>query len=48
MEENLQKAKKDTLWVHNVLHERGATIADTWLLTVDQADRVVFYRKELG
>ena len=45
--ENLQKAKKDTLWVQKVLHDHGATLADTWLLTVDQADRVVFYRKEI-
>ena len=45
---NLQKVKKDTLWVQKVLQEHGATLADTWLLTVDQADQVVFYRKELG
>ena len=47
LEENLQKAKKDTLWVQKVLHDHGATLAETWLLTVDQADRVVFYRKEI-
>ena len=48
LQENLQKAKKDTLWVHKVLQEHRASLVDTWLLTVDQADRVVFYRKERG
>ena len=47
LKENLAKAKKDTLWVQKVLQERGATLEQTWLLTVDQADKIVFYRKEL-
>ena len=46
LEENLEKAKKDALWVHKVLKERQATVRQTWLLTVDQADKIVFYRKE--
>ena len=48
LKENLVKAKKDTLWVQKVLQERGATLEETWLLTVDQADKIVFYRKELA
>ena len=48
LKENLIKAKKDTLWVQKVLQERGATLEETWLLTVDQADKIVFYRKELA
>ena len=46
LKENLQKAKKDTGWVQRILQEKGAEIADTWLLTVDGADHVLFYRKE--
>lgn len=44
--ENLQKAKKDVDWVKRVLRQHDAGLRDTWLLTVDGSDRVVFYRKE--
>ena len=46
MAKNLKKANKDKAWVHRVLRERQATVEDTWLLTVDGSDRIVFYRKE--
>ena len=46
LEENLRKAKKDISWVQRILREHSATQAETWLLTVDQTDRIVFYRKE--
>ena len=46
LEENLSKAKKDNAWLQKVLRERQATVPETWLLTVDGADKVVFYRKE--
>ena len=46
LEENLQKAKKDRKWVKRVLEERQATVAETWLLSVDGGDKIVFYRKE--
>ena len=46
MEENLRKAKKDSTWLRQVLEEKDATVADTWLLTVDKSNRVVFLRKE--
>ena len=45
LEENLQKAKKDTAWVKKVLAQNAATIHDTWLLTVDSGDNIVFYRR---
>ena len=45
--DNLSVAKKDALWVQRVLKEKNATVADTWLLTVDKADHILFYRKEL-
>ena len=48
MEENLEKAKKDARWVQKILKEKNAQLRDTWLLTVDHGDRVVFYRKEQG
>ena len=44
--ENLQKAKKDVDWVQRVLQQHQAAIKDTWLLTVDASDHVLFYRKE--
>ncbi len=47
LEENLAKANKDTRWLQRVLEENRAALNDTWLLTVDGADKVVFYRKEL-
>ncbi len=46
--ENLKKAKKEQRWLQSVLKENSAEIQDTWLLTVDEADKVVFYRKEAG
>lgn len=47
LEENLQKAGKDRKWLNRVLKERKVTISETWLLTVDGTDRVLFYKKEL-
>ena len=47
LQENLIKAKKDMSWVQKILQEKRATLPETWLLTVDGADRVVFYRKEI-
>lgn len=46
--ENLKKAKKDEAWVQRVLDTHHASIRDTWLLTVDSGDHVLFYRKERG
>ena len=48
MEENLHKANKDLDWVGRVLKQHDAGIKDTWLLTVDEADHILFYRKEAG
>ena len=47
IEENLRKAKKDSLWLQKVLQDHNALLQETWLLTVDQTDRVVFYRKDI-
>lgn len=44
--ENLQKAGKDRAWVEARLREHGANIRQTWLLTVDKNDHIVFIAKE--
>ena len=44
--ENLEKAGKDEAWVRKVLGEYRASLAGTWLLTVDQGGRVVWLGKE--
>ena len=46
LHQNLQYAAKDEAWVHKVLGQYRASIAGTWLLTVDKADRVVWLGKE--
>ena len=46
LEKNLQKANKDIRWVQRVLEEKRCTVPDTWLLTVDGEDRIVFLQKE--
>ena len=48
MDKNLQKAQKNEAWIQRVLQERKATLKETWLLTVDGEDKIVFYRKEEG
>lgn len=48
LQKNLSKAKKDAAWVYRVLEARQATVEQTWLLTVDGNDKIVFYRKEEG
>lgn len=44
--ENLKKAGKDAVWVQKVLNSHNAELAQTWLLTVDAADTVLWFRKE--
>ena len=46
MDKNLAKANKDAAWVQRKLQEQQATLEETWLLTVDGEDKMVFYRKE--
>ena len=46
--ENLALAGKDEAWVHSTLGDYRAAIANTWLLTVDQKDHVVWIGKEAG
>ena len=44
--QNLQYAAKDEAWVHKVLGEYRASIAGTWLLTVDKAGHIFWLGKE--
>ena len=46
LHENLQKSGKDQAWVRKVLGEHRASLAGTWLLTVDQGGQVVWLGKE--
>ena len=46
LKKNLQTAGKDPSWVQRVLSSRNSTTAQTWLLTVDASDRIVWYPKE--
>ena len=46
-EENLHLAGKDRDWVGRILQTRGVTLEDTWLLTVDGADHICFYPREV-
>lgn len=46
LHENLSKLGKDEAWVQRVLEERKSTIAKTWLMTADDADRITWYEKE--
>ena len=46
LRENLQYAAKDEAWVHQILGQYRASIAGTWLLSVDKADHVIWLGKE--
>ena len=46
LQENLTFAKKDNAWLRRVLQSYNATIADTWLLTVDAGDHILWYPRE--
>ena len=46
LRQNLQYAAKDEAWVHKVLGEYRASIAGTWLLTVDKAGHIFWLGKE--
>ena len=44
--ENLKTAGKDHLWLETVLAQYDATRQNTFLLTVDKQDKIIFYPKE--
>ena len=46
MTENLPVANKDEKWVERVLNAHNSTVSETFLLTVDQADHILWLGKE--
>jgi uncharacterized membrane protein YcaP (DUF421 family) len=48
LRENMALAKKDESWVEKVLAQHQAGISDTWLLTVDGANHILWIGKEPG
>ena len=46
LEENLILSGKNQLWLDKTLKQLDASREDTFLLTVDKKDQVIFYRKE--
>ena len=44
--ENLQKAGKNRKWLESVLNKHRTTVEETWLLTVDGENEVVWMPKE--
>ncbi len=48
LRDNLDLANKTQAWVSEALAQRQASLASTWLLTVDEADHVIFVPKEVG
>ena len=46
LKDNLKKAGKDPAWVQRVLARQNSTAAQTWLLTVDAADHIVWFPRE--
>jgi hypothetical protein len=38
--------KRDEAWVEATLRQKNATVATTWLLTVDGGGNITFYGKD--
>ena len=45
--ENLERAKKDEKWLEKVLSQHNCGVKETFLLTVDESDQVVWLGKEI-
>lgn len=45
--ENLERAKKDKVWLEKVLSQHNCGVKDTFLLTVDESGQVVWLGKEI-
>ena len=46
LKDNLALAGKDQAWLQRVLREHRATLKNTWLLTVDKGDKILWFSKE--
>ena len=47
LDENMRKAGKDSRWLQKILQEKQVSVEDTWLLTVDGENHVVFFKREV-
>ena len=47
IKDNLKIAGKDMQWVVKQLHKQQSSLENTWMLTVDGQDNVVFFSREL-
>ena len=45
--ENLAVAGKNDAWVQKILREKGTTLRNTWLLTVEEADHILWLPREV-
>ena len=43
---NLRLSGKDESWLNSILHQHNATLANTWLLTVDRNNHITFVSRE--
>ena len=48
LSDNLAIAGKDGAWLQRVLRDHCSTLSDTWLLTVDGGDHILWYPREEG
>lgn len=46
LEDNLKKSGRDRRWLQKSLSARGVTVEQTWLLTVDNTGKELFYKKD--
>ena len=46
LKENMRFARKDHAWLHHILAQRNSAIEDTWLLTVDDQNHILWYSME--
>ena len=46
LRKNLPLVKRDEAWVEATLRQKNATVATTWLLTVDGGGNITFYGKD--
>ena len=47
LSDNLKKAGKNQKWLEKALQKQGATVKQTFLLTVDKENKVLFYKKQI-
>ncbi len=48
LKDNLKKSGKTDAWLEKILHQRGSTVKETWLLTVTSGDEILWLGKGVG